>query len=232
VNAPAITTVEFLSRLAIAAGLGFAIGFERQWRQRAAGLHTSSLVAVGAALFALLDTALGSGDTTRIVAGVVTGVGFIAGGVILRAGFNISGLNTAATIWATAAVGAMAGFGLWLFAVAGAFAIIVMNLLLQPIANAINVRAREEQGGDRVYKISIVCEPASQSSVSAAILEAISGSPLALKSLTRHHAESNFVRVQADLYAPEPEDGRIENLSKLLLSLTGVDRTDWQSSSP
>ena len=97
---------EFVSRLALAAVLGILIGFERQWRQRSAGLHTSSLVAIGAALFALLDTVIGRGDTTRIVAGVVTGVGFIAGGVILKSGPNISGLNTAATMWATAAVGA------------------------------------------------------------------------------------------------------------------------------
>lgn len=135
-----LTFTVFLARLAAAALLGIAIGFERQWRQRAAGLHTSSLVSTGAALFALLDGQLAAGDTTRIVAGVVTGVGFIAGGVILRSGVGVTGLNTAATIWATAAVGALAGFGLWPGAIAGAVAIIALNLLLQPLANAINAR--------------------------------------------------------------------------------------------
>jgi len=135
-----VTVVEFIARLAIAAGLGIAIGFERQWRQRAAGLHTSSLVSIGSALFALLDVTIGAGDTTRIVAGVVTGVGFIAGGVIFRSGFNVTGLNTAATIWATAGVGALAGFGLWPQATAGAAAIILLNLLLQPLADAIDAR--------------------------------------------------------------------------------------------
>lgn len=144
-----ITSLDFLTRLGIAALLGIAIGFERQWRQRAAGLHTSSLVSIGAALFALLDLSLAAGDTTRIVAGVVTGVGFIAGGVILRSGLNVTGLNTAATIWATAAVGALSGFGLWLQAVAGAVAIILLNLLLQPLANAIDARAHRQHGGGR-----------------------------------------------------------------------------------
>jgi putative Mg2+ transporter-C (MgtC) family protein len=232
VGSSEITTVEFLSRLAIAAGLGVAIGFERQWRQRAAGLHTSSLVAVGAALFALLDTALGSGDTTRIVAGVVTGVGFIAGGVILRSGVNITGLNTAATMWATAAVGALSGFGLWLYAVAGAFTIIVLNLVLQPLVHVINVRTKQDEGGERIYKLSVVGEPASQLSVGAAILEAISGSSLSLQSLTRHHAEGSLVRLQADIYSPEPNNPKIESLSSRLLALTGVDRSDWQSTSP
>jgi putative Mg2+ transporter-C (MgtC) family protein len=135
----------FLTRLGIAALLGIAIGFERQWRQRAAGLHTSSLVSIGAALFALLDGVLGAGDTTRIVAGVVTGVGFLAGGVILRSGANVSGLNTAATIWATAAVGALAGFGFFREASAGAFGIIFLNLTLQPLANFIDSRTKLRQ---------------------------------------------------------------------------------------
>lgn len=131
---------DFLVRLGVAALLGVAIGFERQWRQRAAGLHTSSLVSVGAALFGLLDKILAAGDTTRIVAGVVTGVGFIAGGVILRSGLNVTGLNTAATIWATSAVGVLAGLGFWREAVAGAAMIIFLNLILQPLADAIDAR--------------------------------------------------------------------------------------------
>ena len=140
---PELTAVDFLTRLGVAAVLGIAIGFERQWRHRAAGLHTSSLVSVGAALFALLDGMINAGDATRIVAGVVTGVGFIAGGVILRAGINVTGLNTAATMWATAAVGALAGFGLWAQAGAGAVAIIVLNLFLSPLADAIDARTRQ-----------------------------------------------------------------------------------------
>ncbi len=137
-----LTTLEFLARLGVAALLGIAIGFERQWRQRATGLHTSSLVAIGAALFALLDSTIGAGDTTRIVAGIVTGVGFIAGGVILRSGANITGLNSAATIWATAAVGALAGFGFWAEAAAGAVAIIFINLVLQPLSDAIDAKTQ------------------------------------------------------------------------------------------
>jgi putative Mg2+ transporter-C (MgtC) family protein len=141
---PELTALDFLTRLGAAAIVGIAIGFERQWRHRAAGLHTSSLVAVGAALFALLDGIINAGDATRIVAGVVTGVGFIAGGVILRSGINVTGLNTAATMWATAAVGALAGFGLWPQAAAGAVAIIMLNLFLTPLADAIDARAQHQ----------------------------------------------------------------------------------------
>jgi len=133
-----LTAGEFFARLAVAAALGIVIGFERQWRQRAAGLHTSSLVAIGAAMFGLLDETLGAGDTTRIVAGIVTGVGFIAGGAILRSGVNVTGLNTAATMWATAAVGALSAFGFYPQAAAGAAAIVALNLLVEPLIRAID----------------------------------------------------------------------------------------------
>ncbi|MBV8372445.1 MAG: MgtC/SapB family protein, partial [Candidatus Eremiobacteraeota bacterium] len=109
---------------------------------RATGLHTSSLVAIGSALFALLDLAIRGGDTTRIVAGVVTGVGFIAAGVIFRTGVSVTGLNTAATIWATAAIGAAAGFGFFPEAAVAAAVVIILNVVLQPLANAIDARTQ------------------------------------------------------------------------------------------
>jgi putative Mg2+ transporter-C (MgtC) family protein len=90
----------------------------------------------------MLDQTLGATDTTRIVAGIVTGVGFIAGGAILRSGLTVTGLNTAATMWATAAVGALAGFGFWHQAGAAAIAIIAMNLLMQPLSDAIDRRTQ------------------------------------------------------------------------------------------
>jgi putative Mg2+ transporter-C (MgtC) family protein len=225
-----VTLAIFLTRLAVAAILGIAIGFERQWRQRSAGLQTSSLVAVGAALFTMLDVVIGAGDSTRIVAGIVTGVGFIGGGVILRTGLGISGLNTAATIWASAAVGALAGFGLGREAALGAAGIIVLNLVLAPFAEAIDARAHQHQGGERVYKLEVTCDDAeSQPSVAAALLAAISESPLSLQSLTRHHADDDRIELRAEIYAAKPADASIEKLSTQLLAMTGVVRTHWRS---
>lgn len=226
-----ITVADFVTRLCIAALLGIAIGFERQWRQRAAGLHTSSLVAVGASLFALLDTALGTADTTRIVAGVVTGVGFIAGGVILRSGVNVTGLNTAATMWATAAVGALAGFGLWWAALAGAIGVILLNLVLQPIVDAINARTSQMQTGETVYEVSVLCRRDGQSAVRDAVLKAVSGSSLALRSLVRRHAENELIELDAEILSPKPANARIDELSTLLLSLPDVEKSSWRNPS-
>ncbi|RFM24198.1 MAG: MgtC/SapB family protein [Candidatus Thermochlorobacter aerophilum] len=100
-----MNTLDFITRLGLALFLGAAIGFERQWRQKSAGLRTNTLVSMGAAAFTLISFALISqddgvykGDATRIIGQIVTGIGFLGGGVILREGLNVQGLNTAATI--------------------------------------------------------------------------------------------------------------------------------------
>jgi hypothetical protein len=101
---------EIAIRLGVAVLFGSLIGFERQWLQRMAGLRTNSLVAVGAAGFVVFSTMVsGDNSPTRMAAQVVSGVGFLGAGVILREGINVTGLNTAATLWCSAMVGTFAG---------------------------------------------------------------------------------------------------------------------------
>ena len=102
---------DILIRLMLALLLGGAIGFERRWRGHVAGPHTDGMVAFGAALFVIVGQELGGDAAARVLAQVATGIGFLAGGVILRDGLRIRGLNTAATIWSVAAVGCLIGFG-------------------------------------------------------------------------------------------------------------------------
>jgi putative Mg2+ transporter-C (MgtC) family protein len=227
-----VTALDFMSRLAVGAALGVAIGFERQWRQRSAGLHTSSLVATGAALFALLDSILGSGDHTRIIAGVVSGVGFIAAGVIIRDGNNVSGLNTAATIWATAAVGALAGLAFFEEAAMGAIAIILLNILLQPIAEKIDARARLRHDRETIYKLSVVYDADRTPPVGEAIVTAVSDSDLSLQSLTRTNADGAGIRLHADILSAKRQDHAIEVLSRRLAAMPGVVSSNWQSVNP
>ena len=105
----------FAFRLGLAILLGASIGAERQWRQRLAGLRTNALVAAGAAMFVMLTalTNRPADDSFRIAGQVVSGIGFLGAGVILRNGLSITGLNTAATLWCTAAIGTLAGYGMW-----------------------------------------------------------------------------------------------------------------------
>src|SRR6478752_1634293 len=128
--------LELLVRVGLATVLGVAIGFERQWRSRMAGLQTMALVSLGSALFTIMGAYSfpDQGDRSRVAAQIVTGIGFLGAGVIIKAGMTVFGLNTAATLWATAAVGALCGVWMWREAVMGAVIIVASNGLLYPLA--------------------------------------------------------------------------------------------------
>ncbi len=119
--------------------LGTLIGAERQYRQRTAGLRTNVLVAVGAAAFVDLGQRLaGNSDAVRVISYVVSGIGFLGAGVIMKEGMNVRGLNTAATLWCSAAVGACAGSDMIAEATLLTVFVIAGNTLLRPLVNAIN----------------------------------------------------------------------------------------------
>ncbi len=104
-------------RVVVAAALGGFVGWERQWHGREAGIRTYAAVALGACVFALISTHVTGGNNPHVIAaGVVTGIGFLGAGVIVREQANIAGLTTAATLWATASVGMAAGYGMYLLA--------------------------------------------------------------------------------------------------------------------
>ena len=124
------TQMALVVRLLVAAVMGALIGMEREARGRDAGMRTFGAVALGACAFAILSYAVvpPGNDTTRIAAQIITGVGFLGAGVILRGHGHISGLTTSATLWATAAVGMAIGYGLYLLG--AATAILLLGLLL------------------------------------------------------------------------------------------------------
>jgi putative Mg2+ transporter-C (MgtC) family protein len=124
-------------RLLLAMILGACVGAERQWRQRAAGLRTNTLVCFGAAAFVDLGVTIAPG-TVQVIAYVVSGVGFLGAGAIMKDGGSIRGLNTAATLWCSAAVGACAGSGEMLDAVFVTVLLIGINSVLRPLSRFID----------------------------------------------------------------------------------------------
>lgn len=107
----------FAGRTLLAALLGGFIGWERQWHARDAGIRTYSAVSLGSCVFALVSSHIPGGDPSRLAANIVTGVGFLGAGILLRERGRTIGLTTAATVWTTAAVGTAVGFGMYLLAV-------------------------------------------------------------------------------------------------------------------
>lgn len=105
--------IDFLLKICLAFLAGFAIGFEREKKGKEAGISTHSLVILGAMLFTFISSLVESGDNHRIAAGVVTGIGFLGAGVILKSGIEVYNLTTAASLWLAAAIGMAIGFGFY-----------------------------------------------------------------------------------------------------------------------
>ena len=146
--------LDSLVSLVFAFVLGTLIGAERQYRQRSGGLRTNALVAVGAAAFVDIGMRLGDGaGALRIIAYVVSGVGFLGAGVIMKEGKNVWGLNTAATLWCSAAVGACAGSDLAAEATALTIFVLAGNTLLRPLVNAINRAPISESSTEAIYEV-------------------------------------------------------------------------------
>src|SRR6202789_926841 len=129
-----ISTIQFALRLWMAIGMGAIVGLERQWRQRMAGTRTNALVAAGAAAFVVCGLLLNDDPSARgrIVSYVVSGVGFLGAGVIFKDGANVRGLNTAATIWCSAAIGGLCGLGALHLPLVLAAGVLLTNMVLRP----------------------------------------------------------------------------------------------------
>jgi len=150
-----ITVTEALIRLLVAFALGAIIGFERQYHDKPAGFTTNTLICLGSAIFAmvsLISAQYYGGDPARIAAQIVTGVGFLGAGSIIREGNKISGLTTAAGIWVVAAIGMAAGYGEFYLAIFGVFCVIVLQIFLRRLLSIFDSVKTYEY-------ITIKCEP-------------------------------------------------------------------------
>ena len=156
---PAALVTSFIC-LATAFVLGVAIGTERQWRQRSAGLRTNVLVAVGAAAFVDLGLrSAGADGGARVIAYVVSGIGFLGAGVIMKDGAQVRGLNTAATLWASAAVGAFAGARLPAEAALVTAFVLAGNTLLRPLVEFVDRRPMNHGETEAVYRVHMTVSP-------------------------------------------------------------------------
>ncbi|MFI1200868.1 MgtC/SapB family protein [Streptomyces sp. NPDC020883] len=220
----------------IAAGLGFgaAIGLERQWRARMAGLRTNALVAAGSALFVLLSnygfaqaTSTVGYDGSRVAAQIVSGIGFLGAGVIIRDGLSVRGLNTAATLWCSAAVGALSGTGLYVLAGLGTAAVVGANLLLRPLGRRLD---REPRGGAEVatdYYFEAVCTEPEEAHIRALLVQALARPGFRLRSVFSRDAEEGKVTVAAELTTERRDDSLLETAVSRMSLEPAVSAVSW-----
>ncbi|MFN4184856.1 MAG: MgtC/SapB family protein [Hyphomonas sp.] len=216
--------------LATALALGSAVGFERQWRQRLAGLRTNTLVALGAASFTVFAASFPDEvSPTRVAAQVVSGIGFLGAGIIFREGFNVRGLNTAATLWTAAAIGLLAGAGQYLLACAVTAMVIFVNLALRPLSRLLDRQPLQTTELVRNYAVEIICKSAEEAHVRALMLQGFATSGLHLTALDSENIEdSDRVEVAVQVSGEGIQPGVLEQIVGRLSLEPAVTAARWR----
>ena len=188
--------MDFLIRISVCFILGILIGLERQYRRKTAGIRTITLVSLGAFLFVSISNLTSTGDVTRIAAQVVSGIGFLGAGVILRDGTNIRGLNTAATLWCSAAIGALTALGLLFEACIGVLYILMANLLLRFISRKLLRKTIHTKIIN--YTLTVFCKEDKEHQIKNTLMQRLKFNRILIKSFSSKKID-NQIQLEIEL---------------------------------
>ncbi len=232
-----VTTLSgFAVHLLVSAVLGAIIGLERQYTRHPAGILTNLLVCMGSFAFTAFSyLAFRDGvDLTRVAAGIVSGIGFLGAGVIMREGGNIRGLNTAATVWASAAVGMLCCVNNLIYAIMVAAAIVFLHLVLHPISHKIDKIRRYDKSDrnnyeEEIYKITVVCPEEDELEVRKNIMSIIKNEPEALlHNLETVNTEDDNRKIRAYITTKNNNDALIESIITKVGKSDRIISTGWK----
>ena len=216
----------FLIRITICFALSILIGLERQLRHRMVGLRTNVLVCIGSFLFVYLSFGANivNSDTTRIAAQVVSGIGFLGAGVILRDGSKIKGLNTAATLWCVAAIGTLCAAGLVVEATIGTAFVLLSNVILRLVSLFImnKLKATEKEK----YTIKINYKKAKEEKVRTNFAKIIDNNDLVLNSLERSEITEDEIKLKAIMITSTPS--KVEMVINEISTNPGIVSITWE----
>ena len=211
--------------------LATAIGAERQYRQRSAGLRTNVLVAVGAAAFVSIGSRLnGDAGATQLASYVVSGIGFLGAGVIMKDGGKVWGLNTAATLWCSAAVGVLSGIGLMAEAVVVTVAVLAGNTLLRPLVNAINRAPVDELTSEATYEVRVLTGPEHVGTVRDDLTEALEKASYPIRDIEVVERSDEVTELAATLVSTAVDPAELDAVAASLLASPRVSHASWSSS--
>ena len=223
--------LDTLVSLLVAFVFGTLIGAERQYRQRSAGLRTNVLVAVGAAAFVDLGNHLtGQDGSVRIIAYVVSGIGFLGAGAIMKEGMSVRGLNTAATLWASAAVGSCAGADMIAQSALLTAFVLAGNTLLRPLVNAIDRIPLNEQSSEATYEVIVTTDAARAAALREALIEKLDDAKYPVRETKIIYRSENTVEIVALLVSSAVEPEELEAVISEIMRLPGVTHATWEVS--
>ena len=221
--------VDTLVSLITAFVLGTLIGAERQYRQRTAGLRTNVLVAVGAAAFVDLAMHLSAEEgAVRVISYVVSGIGFLGAGVIMKQGMDVRGLNTAATLWASAAVGSCAGADMIAQAVALTFFVLAGNTLLRPLVNAINRIPLDEKASEATYYFKLAVTTEALPDMRDRLVEKLESAKYPVADVDVVETGDDLLEIVAKLVSTAIDPTELEAVAADLRRQPGVRHATWE----
>ena len=227
-----MTIMEFTLRITCAVVFGFLIGLERQLTGHPTGIRINILICMGASLFTLFSYLTDAPDPTRIAAQVVTGIGFLCSGMIFKEGLSVRGLNTAATMWCTAAIGVLTSSGHLLYATAAMAVLIGSNLFFKFVAVRIHPLAHfgQEDGEEATsYTLSVTCTEAYEFHIRGAIISHLNKAKLRLTNLESADEIGNKVEIEAIVQINgRRRDEHIERLTAQIALEQGVTKSGWE----
>lgn len=222
------TVLHFAIQLFTALLLGAAVGLERQWRQRMASTRTNALVAAGASAFVMAGMLLGNDPGSRMASYVVSGVGFLGAGVIFKDGGNVRGLNTAATIWCSAAMGVLCGFNQLLLALLVGLAVVFANTVLRPLAYKLHPVLPAAEPSETLYEIVLGCRSTDETHLRTLLVTTISQSPASLQAIHSEDEEnSDRTRLRAEILMPGRQNDLTERIALRLSMEPSVTSLSW-----
>ena len=210
---------------------GAVIGSERQVRQRMAGLRTNALVSLGAAGFVIFSGLFPDEVShTRVAAQIVSGIGFLGAGIIFRDGFNIHGLNTAATLWCSAGVGMMAGAGAWDLALLLTGLVVFVNLGLRPLVKLLKRYTRAGVPVIRAYRVQVTVDAAQEAGVRSLMLRTLSLGGLHISEIGVTMASDGLgLELAATVTAEEVGEAGLSQAVQRLAAEPGLTRVRWEA---
>lgn len=225
------STLDTAVSLVAAFVLGSLIGLERQYRQRTAGLRTNVLVALGAAIFVDIANRLGGHDgAVHVVAYVVSGIGFLGAGVIMREEGNVRGLNTAATLWGSAAVGACAGADLLIEALLATVFVLAANTLLRPVVNRIDRQPLDTEAVEATHTVYVIAPRHKQREALKRLEEELASASYPTRDLTVHAFGSDAVEIEAVLASTSVDGDQLDAVIARLSAQECVTQAFWSPS--
>lgn len=217
--------IDFLIKFCFCFCLSLLIGLERQWGRHAIGLQTNVLVCLGSFLFVSFSIGIGNvGDISRIAAQVVSGIGFLGAGVIIKDGTNIRGLNTAATLWCNAAIGVLCAGNLIVEASIGCFFILFSNITLSFVSNKISKIRKINQE----YIFRIKCDEDKELRVRNIISKATKNINITLENIETKSLDNGYVKIYATLASDMKFVNVIDRIMTNIMNEPGINSVGWK----